>query len=90
MTTWDEKKRRGNLSKHGLDLSDGVAVFDGPVFTAEDTRERYGEPRWKTLGLLGTRVVVMVWTDRETGPHIISLRYGDKRETRNFFQNLQP
>jgi uncharacterized protein len=26
---WDETKRAANLAKHGLDLADGQALFDG-------------------------------------------------------------
>jgi len=26
---WDEAKRAANLAKHGLDLADGQALFDG-------------------------------------------------------------
>ncbi|WP_369667975.1 BrnT family toxin [Thioalkalicoccus limnaeus] len=76
--------------KHGLDFAEAEAVFDGPVFTMEDTREGYGEQRSRTLGLLAGRVVVLIWTEREAGPHLISLRYGDKRETQGFFMQLEP
>lgn len=89
MITWDEPKRRINLAKHGLDFFGAEAIFDGPMFTIEDAREDYGEQRLKTLGVLNGRVVVLVWTEREEGPHLISLRYGDKRETQDFFTYLQ-
>ncbi|NEX22912.1 BrnT family toxin [Thiorhodococcus mannitoliphagus] len=85
MITWDETKRHGNLAKHGLDFADAETIFDGPMLTIEDASEGYWEQRLKTLGILGGRVVVLVWTEGDAGPHLISLRYGDKRETKDFF-----
>ncbi|MEA1049979.1 BrnT family toxin [Lamprobacter modestohalophilus] len=90
MITWDDAKRRSNLAKHGLDFAEAEAIFDGPIFTEQDTREAYGEPGFKTLGMLHGRVIVLVWTERDDELQLISLRYGDKRETRDFFKQLQP
>lgn len=56
------------------------------MLTDEDARAAYGEQRLKTLGWLAGRVVVLIWTDREGGPHLISCRYGDKHETDDYFQ----
>ena len=41
--TWDEAKRKRNLTDHGLDFMDGERVFNGPTFTYEDDRFRYEE-----------------------------------------------
>jgi uncharacterized DUF497 family protein len=86
MTTYDPEKRHINLTKHGIDLALCESIFDGPLLTIEDQREAYGEQRLKSLGWLTGRVVVLVWTDRETGPHLISCRYGDKHETTTYFK----
>lgn len=50
MITWDERKRRANIGKHGIDLADTERIFDSPLLTDEDTREAYGEQRLKSLG----------------------------------------
>lgn len=89
MVTFDDTKRLGNIAKHGIDLCDCAAVFDGPMLTIEDTRADYGEQRLKTLGLVTGRVVVLIWTERAEGPHLISCRWGDKHETKVFFRTLQ-
>lgn len=86
MISFDEAKRRINLDKHGIDFADCAAIFDGPMLTDEDARAAYGEQRLRSLGWLNDRVVVLVWTDREAGPHLISCRYGDKHETRDYFE----
>jgi len=57
MFVWDEAKRRLNLRKHGIDFADAAKIFRGATFTAEDTREDYGEQRFLTLGLLDDQVV---------------------------------
>ncbi len=86
MIAWDPAKRDSNLLKHGIDLAECEAVFDAPMLTREDARVLYGEQRFRSLCWLHGRVVVLVWTDRKAGPRLISCRYGDKHETRAYFQ----
>lgn len=88
MITFDETKRQANLRKHELDFADCETVFDAPLVTEEDTREAYGEQRLKSLGWLNGRVVVVIWTERDAGPHVISCRYGDKHETQRYFREV--
>ncbi|OGA45865.1 MAG: hypothetical protein A3G24_18440 [Betaproteobacteria bacterium RIFCSPLOWO2_12_FULL_62_13] len=86
MTTWDEPKRLKNIEDHGLDFVGCDAIWDNFTITREDTREDYGEKRLVTFGLLEGTVVVLVYTDRRKGPHIISLRKAEKYETRYYFE----
>nr|WP_304302011.1 BrnT family toxin [Chromatium okenii] len=84
--TYDETKRQTNLAKHGIDLADVGSVFDGFMNTVEDARFAYHEQRLQSLGWFRDRVVFLVWTDREIGPHVISCRYGTRHETQQYFQ----
>ena len=86
MITFDQSKRKSNLAKHGIDLAQCESVFDFPMLTDEDTRADYGEQRLKSLCWFNERVVLLVWTDRDAGPHLISCRYGDKHETQSYFK----
>jgi len=87
MVTYDETKRRRNIKDHdGIDLAECESIFDWPLVTEEDTRKAYGEQRLKSFGLLKGRVVVLIWTERATGAHLISCRYGDKDEARKYFK----
>lgn len=86
MVTYDEAKRLANLRKHGIDLAQCAPVFDAPLQSDEDKRMAYGEQRLKSLGWLNDRVVVLIWAEREAGPHLISCRYGDKHETNHYFK----
>jgi uncharacterized DUF497 family protein len=83
--TYDENKRQTNLSKHGIDLAECECVFDMPMLTREDDRISYGEKRLKSLGLFRGRVVSLIWAEREDGPHLISCRYGERHEAREYF-----
>jgi len=86
VATWDERKRRANLRRHGLDYDGCEAVFDAPVVTAEDTREAYGEQRMNLLGWLHGRVVHMTYTERGEDLHVLSLREATKHEARYYFK----
>ena len=88
MFTWDEKKRKVNLAKHGIDFSDAADIFAGPMVTVEDTREDYGEPRYVALGLLAGIVISVVYTERNDQLRIISIRKALKDETRCYFSQI--
>ena len=72
--SYDPAKRSKNLRKHGVDLPDCIEAFDCPMLTREDDREGYGEQRLVSLGWAHGRVVVLVWTEREDKPRLISCR----------------
>lgn len=84
MNTWNEKKRAKTLAERGLDFAKADQVFDGVTVTMEDTRMDYGEGRFITVGYLDGRTVVLVWTPREGGKRIISMRKANEREIEKF------
>lgn len=86
MLTWDEVKRKLNIRKHGLDFAGCDAIWDHFTVTREDIREDYGEARQVCFGILHDEVVVMVYTERSKGPHVISLRRAEKHEARYYRQ----
>lgn len=84
--TWDPAKNEANLRSHGLSLEAAVFVFDDPLSaTREDPYPH--EQRWRTIGMVGTQVVLVVHTwpdlDRKSGEEIgrvISARKATRRE----------
>ena len=88
MFVWDEAKRRLNLRKHGIDFADADRIFRGVTFTAEDTREDYGEQRFLTLGLLEDQVVSVAHTEQGEEIRIISVRKATKYEARFYFSQI--
>jgi uncharacterized DUF497 family protein len=77
---FDAAKRDETLAQRGLDFNDAPEVFAGLHFTGEDTRSDYSEDRFITVGMLRTRLVVMVWTPRGKARRIISMRKANDRE----------
>jgi len=61
---WDERKRRANIRKHGIDIVDAVEIFAGPTLEQEDDREDYGEIRVVAIGRLRGVLVTVIYTDR--------------------------
>ena len=43
--TWDPKKDRRNVARHGVAFEDAVRIFDGPTLERVDDRREYGEIR---------------------------------------------
>lgn len=86
MLTWDETKRNLNIKKHGLDFVGCDAIGDHFTVTREDIRQDYGEARQVCFGILRGEVVVMVYTERSKGPHVISLWRSEKHEARYYRQ----
>lgn len=84
MLTWDEAKRKLNIRNHGLDFDGCDAIWDHFTVTREDKRQAYGEARQVCFGVLDGEVVVMVYTERRNGPHVISLRKAEKHEARYY------
>jgi len=82
---WDEAKNRSNIRKHGFDFADAEEMFRGVLVVGADTRMDYGESRWTGLGVVGGRVVQVVFAevDDET-LRIISLRKATTRERQEF------
>jgi uncharacterized protein len=96
---WDEAKRLVNIKKHGIDFADLPPMFDGSVYTVEDTRVNYGEDRYITFGFLNVRVLVVAHTDRydvnlvnsdDDGwiIRIISARKATKNEKAKFIKEI--
>lgn len=87
---WDEDKSRENVGKHGLDFYDAWEVFEGPLLVELDSRTDYGEERWIGIGLLGNRIVVVIFTvpDARTR-RVISLRKASKYERERLEEEIR-
>lgn len=85
--TFDPAKRASTLTDRGL--ADAVEVFAGNALNIPDQRRDYGEPRIITAGLLRGRMVIVVWTPRGNGRHVISMRKANDREKARFGKRLE-
>jgi hypothetical protein len=87
--SWHEEKRRITLEERGLDFASAADLFKGLHFTAEDTRNDYGERRFVSSGHIRSRLCVIVWTPRGKTRHIISMRKANEREQKRFAKALE-
>jgi hypothetical protein len=88
MNTWDEAKRRMTLAERGLDFAEAELMFAGRTLTLPDERLDYEERRFTTAGWLRGRFVVVVWTPRDGGRRIISMRHGHADEEAYYLEQL--
>ena len=86
--TWDKKKKKKNIKKHGIDFSELVKVFEKPVLTRIDDSEDYGENRWISLGDLDGKIVVLVYTEESDIVRFISARRATKNEKRIYSEKV--
>lgn len=82
---WDPGKDAANLAKHGISFELARRVFDDPRHLSIQDRHVSEEERWRTLGLVGGIVVLLVahtYREEEHGEviRIISARKATRHE----------
>jgi uncharacterized DUF497 family protein len=86
--TYDPAKPAAAPRERAVDFDKAAEVFGGPTFDYQDDRFDYGETRMITVGRLGARMVIVVWTLRGDARHIISMRKANAREQTRFGRRL--
>ena len=87
---WDEKKNQINIRKHGFDFADAWEIFTHPMLIDLDDRLAYEEERWIGIGLLKTRIAVVIYVERaEDTIRIISLRKALNHERNQYEQAIK-
>jgi uncharacterized DUF497 family protein len=84
MTTWDERKRRSNLAKHGVDLALAERFDWLTAVIEEDDSEPYGEQREVATGWIDSVLYIYVYTVRNEQDHAISLRKARPKDYRDY------
>jgi uncharacterized DUF497 family protein len=69
---WDEDKRQANIAERGVDFRLAAQIFENPIIESEDTREEYGEQRFRALGHTGDEYFLVAYTWRGSTRRIIS------------------
>lgn len=86
-TEWDSIKAVLNLSKHGVDFAEAVAVLEDPLALTRPDEHPY-EHRFVTFGCdMKGRVVAVAWTPRGNRMRIISARLATRSERRCYEEN---
>ncbi len=77
---WDEAKHERNLALRGIGFDHGAMIFEGRVVERLDDRQNYGEVRIRAVGVCGTQILHVVYTDRDEVRRIISVRSANRQE----------
>ena len=95
---WDPVKAASNLHKHGVSFEIAIRAFADPFALTWPDRIEGGERRWRTLGLVEGRVLLLVAhtvrDEDEDGEaieiiRIISARAADRKERRRYEQEIR-
>ena len=74
-----------NIAKHGLSLLEGEGVLNDPLGLTIEDDSSGGEPHWITIGMNAAgEVLVVVWTEREDGERLISVRSATAKERKAY------
>lgn len=91
--SWDDRKARTNLAKHGVSFRLASSVFGDPLsVTIFDEDHSDDEERWVTLGRAENgSVLVVIHTTEEVSANelhirIISARRADRDEVKDYEQ----
>ena len=84
--TWDPNKSETNRRAHLINFEAAALVFDDPLAATREDPYPY-ESRWRTIGMIGAQVVMVVHTWPEPHPEtgesvgrIISARRATRHE----------
>ena len=81
---WDHQKAAANVTKHGVDFTEAIGVFDDPhLWTLVDSRIAT-ETRYQAIGIVDGLILFVVHTFRGKICRIISARRANRRERANY------
>ena len=78
--TWDPAKNERNVAERGIPFGSAEEFEWSSALIAEDTRKAYPEQRFQATGFIGDDLHMLVFTPRDGGVYVISLRRANKRE----------
>ncbi len=86
---FDPAKNERNIRERGLSFDMATDVDWDSALIIEDDRRDYGERRFRAFGFIGDRLHAVVFTPREGGIRVISLRKANQREVKSYEQETQ-
>jgi uncharacterized protein len=87
---FDPAKDEANQLKHGISLAAAAGFEWDSALEREDDRFDYGEVRFVAIGLIDTRLCVMVFSEGsdEDTIRVISLRPAERFEARYYYGKI--
>jgi uncharacterized DUF497 family protein len=84
---WDEAKRHSNRAKHDVDFFGAAQIWHGAAWTRASSHA--SEERLMTIGPVGDRVLVVIWTWRNGKRRLISARAARRDERKDYARFLE-
>ena len=81
---FDPAKNDLNVRRRGLSFESAAEFAFDTALVYVDQRRDYGETRYVALGLLGSRLHVLCFTEVEPGIRVISFRKANSREVSRY------
>jgi uncharacterized protein len=76
------------VRKHGVRFEDATLVFADPYASDDlDDSVDYGEERWIKLGMSNSKLLVVVYTERNGRFRLISARRGARLDYDNYYRS---
>jgi uncharacterized DUF497 family protein len=79
---WDPAKERASVRRHGISFDEAATIFEtGPHRSTVDSAHSQAEERFVSIGWSSRgRLLVVITSEAEARPRIISARRATKRE----------
>ncbi len=85
---WDAGKAVSNTVKHRITFEEATGFEIMTAIVTEDDRFDYGEQRFVAIGVLGARLVTVVYTERKGKVRLISVRTANRKEAELYVEIL--
>jgi uncharacterized DUF497 family protein len=87
---WDERKRKSNLKKHGLDFKDAYLVYENrDKCTYEASRGDEYRLMDIALAVIKGRLLTLVYTERDEDVRAISFRNASREERKRYEEDTK-
>ncbi len=83
---WDEVKARANVQKHGVTFEVASLVFKDRNAIDDLDADVAEEDRWKRLGMVQGRILLVVYTETRKGFRMISARKATRDEEARYYR----
>ncbi len=87
---FDPEKNARNIRLRGISLQDAAHFEWGSALIIQDTRQDYGEPRYRAFGFIENRLHALIFAPREGAIRVISLRRANRREVLRYEKETRP
>lgn len=81
---FDPAKNARNIAERGISFERAEEFEWKTAIIIKDKRKDYKETRFRAMGVIGERLHAMVFTPRDEGIRVISLRRANRREERKY------